>query len=208
MARRFLSLWKLVAVALAMAVSACATTPVVSITPQAVLDGVAGEYDNAAQWAQLEPSFRAAPLAPVAVRFVPVRADAVGPFALYEEWRNAETAAPLRQRLWILRSDGPAVRIERFRFERPDQVLGAGADAFLTLRKTDLAPLGDGCDLKATSADAAHWDARTDPGGCKRPGATTPLQTRITTMPTGVLYAEDGAEDAGAVLTPFDLRRR
>lgn len=208
MARFFPSPVKFLAAAMAVAISACATTPVATITPEAVLEGIAGDYDNAAQWAQLEPGFKTGPLAPVAVRFVPVRADAVGPLALYEEWRNAETAAPLRQRLWVLHAAGPGVRVERFRFDRPDQVLGAGADAFLTLRKADLAPLGDGCDLTAASADSINWDARTAPAGCKRPGATMPMHTRITKMPTGVLYAEDSAEDARVVLMPFDLRKR
>jgi hypothetical protein len=200
--------WALLAIAAA-ALAACASGPSGRPDPIAITQALAGGYDNSAQWAQMGEAFRAsAGVSPVTVRFVLAKAPDLGPAVLYEEWRAADgDKRALRQRVWILRPDGNGVRADRFTLETPDRLLGAGGDAFLSLERSDLKPMGLGCTLSLTLTARDHWNAQTRPGAC-RPEGAEPVNTRITHMPTGVLYAETrGGDDPGAVSTPFDLRR-
>jgi hypothetical protein len=188
----------------------CASAPGGRADPAVIVDGLVGGYDNAAQWAQMGETFRAsAGISPVSVRFVRAKAPTIGPAVIYEEWRSSDAQArPLRQRIWVLRPDAASVRAERFNLTQPARFFGAGGDAFLALTRADLAPMGVGCALTMALSDRQNWNAETRPGAC-RPEGQTPVNTRITRMPTGVLYAETrGGDDPATVAAPFDLRRK
>lgn len=194
--------------AFALAVSACATTRTGPSDAEAMAASLAGVYDNAVQWSQLPDSFRAsAGLRAVEVRFVTVRPTQLKRVGVYEEWRSAEAGRPiLNQRLWLFQPEGQAVRADRFEFTQPNRFIGAGADAFLSLTEADLTPLGPGCALRATLPQAQSWDASTTPRACRAQGSE-PIETRVTKVPTGLLYAQSQS-DSDARATPYDLRRR
>jgi hypothetical protein len=195
--------------ALGIGLSGCASSAGGRADPTAIAQAMAGPYDNSAQWAQMGESFRAsAGVSPVTVRFVFAKAPALGPAVIYEEWRAHDgDTRPLRQRVWIFRSDGAGVRVDRFGLSQPAQFVGAGGDAFFSITRDDLTPMGLGCGLALTITTPPYWTGQTRPKAC-RPDGEEPVNTRITSMPTGVLYAETrGDIDPDTVSTPFDLRR-
>ncbi len=214
----------LLTAALLLAIAACATAPAaddLAAYPAALV----GTYDNAAQYAQAPADLKRREGADrsedwidqQSVTFATVPAPAFGPHVVYAEWRGADGAVS-RQRLWAFRRDGAGVRLDVYSMrDRARLSGGADASAFTTLTASDVDGHGPACGLAVTSNGRSAWNAQTDPETChitSQGGRDVAIDTRVTVMPTGVLYQEAGRLEDGAYAfrmpggAPYDFRRR
>ncbi|MDX2234935.1 MAG: CpcT/CpeT family chromophore lyase [Hyphomonadaceae bacterium] len=198
-------------------VAGCASGPTgddLAVYPAAI----AGRYDNSVQYAGAPADMKDAPGDPEddwldaqAVTFTPVEARALGPAAVYAEWKSLEGAVT-RQRLWLFRSDAGGVRLDIVDLATPERFAGAGPAAFTTLSRDDVTTPDPACALSVTASGRGAWNAQTDPDTCRRGDVSVDI--RITVMPTGVLYQEQGRRPDGTYAfrtpspAPYDFRRR
>jgi hypothetical protein len=194
----------------ALATGCASNPPPLQADPAGFAAGLGGAYDNTLQWTALSEGLRASSgLLPAQVRFVRATAVALGGVVIYEEWRStAPGARPIRQRLWLARTAGQDITLERFSFLQPELFLGAGADALTGLTPNTVRSLGPGCHLRVRFADADQWDATGALDACRSETGAV-INTRITRTPGALLYAETGAgEDPLRIGAPVDLRKR
>lgn len=200
----------------ALLLAGCATAPA-DEDLSAYAAALAGRYDNAAQYAAAPNDMKDAPsgpeddwIEPQAVSFTVVSAPAVAPAIVYAEWTRPDGSVS-KQRVWALRQAPTGVTLDALEFREPSGFAGKGPEAFATLRSADLKDPIPGCTLAVAGA-AGGWNAQTDPETCK--AGPVGLDIRITVMPTGVLYQEQGRLPDGSYAfripapAPFEFRRR
>lgn len=210
--------------ALLLALAGCATTPSggdLGAYPAALV----GAYDNAAQFAGAPADFKRPPIPNDAydwldaqtVTFRTVSAPALGPNVVYVEWRAAAGDFG-RQELWSFRMDSAGVKLDIHTLgaAAAQRAVGADAATFATITPADMNAGDPACALQVSSAGRGAWNAQTDPDKCHVVLAAGPvaIDTRVTVMPTGVLYQTSGRLPDGAYVfrtpggPPYDLRRR
>lgn len=214
---------RLIPAALLLALAACASMPAgddLAAYPAALV----GAYDNAAQYAQAPDDLKRPPVADGAydwidrqdVTFSSVAVPALGPVVLYAEWRGADGAVS-RQRLWAFRRDGAGVRIDLYSLKDRARLAGADTAVLASLTADDVSGYGPACALAVTSSGRGAWNAQTNTETChvtSQGAREMTIDTRVTVMPTGVLYQEAGRTEDGDYVfrlpggAPYDFRRR
>jgi len=122
---------------------------------------LAGDWDNAAQYAAADAALKVRPSAQGEwldaqhARFARVDAPAIGAQVLYLEWRSGGSDGAIsRQRIWSFRHDGAGgVRMDFYAFIDGSPWVGRAAEpgAFAALKPTDLRRYGDACALRFTA---------------------------------------------------------
>lgn len=182
--------------------AACATSGPQSATPESLVAGLIGRWDNADQFERAPAPYRAAPGGRADGPWIDrqhVTATSPSPGRIVLEWREGGPAGPLwrTDRLTFAR-EGAAIRITGVR--------EAGVRRI---------PLEGPCAFLVTPTSDAHFDAIIDPQICRirgEGGRVLGYQARLTLTTTGLLAEEAGVigEDAFAFRrpdgVPYDLR--
>jgi hypothetical protein len=216
---------------LALALCACAAPGVRPGTDDplpGMLAALSGEWTNARQFAAAPEALKKAPaighpydwIDLQHARFWTVEAPAIGAHVVYLEWRRGDaTGALSRQRIWSFRRDAEGrIRMDFFTLKDPSRFAGKAEEpgAFRTLTMDDLIGYGEACGAFVTPRGAGAFDALIEPEVCRivsQSGRKMGIASRITLMPTGLLYEEAGvADDLSYVFKvpggpPYDFRR-
>jgi hypothetical protein len=179
----------------------CASTPRASDDLAATADALVGRYSNAAQYEGAPEDFRKPPIATGAYDWIDRETLTVGyttPTPLPTVTLAVHFEQSQRRELWTFRDSANGI------------VLDIRRQSGNTSE-----PSPPGCTLAVSARGKGAWDARTDPETCKlaTPTGVAAVDTRVTVMPTGVLYQTSARLPDGSYVfrtpggPPYDFRR-
>jgi hypothetical protein len=190
-----------------------AGAPIMSVapTPQRIVDGLAGTWDNRAQYDAAPATLKVPPsvdgdwLDRQHARFVRVDAPAIGDAVLYLEWRSGGPDGPVsRQRIWSFRADAdgtPRMDFYAFVDGAPWVDKADDPDAFRSLDTAALRGYGPQCALRWAPHEGG-WQGVITADACTLTAASG-RRMGITATVTlaadgGLLYQESGRLESGA----------
>lgn len=176
-----------------------------------VLDSLAGEWSNAAQYRdapeglKVEPSVEGEWLDLQYAAFHAVDAPRIGEHVVYLEWRRGGPDGPVsRQRLWSFRHDADgALRMDFFAFIDGAAWVGGGSrpGAFSTVDASVLRSYAPECALHIEAHDDGGWVGRIGAEECRivaASGRAMGINARVVLGADGSLsYQESGQLDDG-----------